>query len=514
MKNFKRYPLIILAFSLLAACSAPKPTASPATTAEPQAPGVPPAAEVPREFRAAWVATVVNIDWPSKPGLSTEAQQAEALNILDSALILNLNAIIFQVRPQCDALYESAYEPWSHYLTGEMGLAPEPYYDPLEFWVTEAHKRGIELHAWFNPYRVHHPKGERNHTSIAATRPELVREVENGYLWLDPAIEGTQNHSYNVVMDVVRRYDIDGVHFDDYFYPYGSGEFPDDIAWNNYLESGGKMSRDDWRRSHVNTFVKRVYDGIKKEKPWVKFGISPFGIWRPGNPSSIQGYDQYAKLYADAKLWLNEGWIDYWTPQLYWPTRKIPQSFPVLLGWWSGQNTHKRNLWPGLFTSRVEDEASANENFSQIMITRGMVPDAPGNVHFSMKALMRNYGGISDVLMKGPYTRRALVPPSPWLDNTAPAPPLVELDLAEGNANIHWLHEDVQDVHAWVIYLQRGDEWTYEILTADHLTLVVPLTLRFESTEEIMAPKTLDRIAVSALDRMWNESGRVFLSIR
>ena len=496
------------------ACAAPAPPVVPTPTPEPTVEGVPASAEIPREFRAAWVATVANIDWPSKPGLSVQEQKAEALNILDSAALLNLNALVFQVRPQADALYESAYEPWSFYLTGEQGLAPDPYYDPLEFWVEESHKRGIELHAWFNPYRVHHPKGERNHNSIAAKRPELVREVDNGYLWMDPSLEGTQNHSYNVIMDVVKRYDIDGVHFDDYFYPYGSGQFPDSISWNNYLEDGGKLARDDWRRHHVNTFVKRVYDSIKQEKPWVKFGISPFGIWRPGNPASIQGYDQYAKLYADAKLWLNEGWVDYWTPQLYWPTRQIPQSFPVLLGWWKGQNTMNRNLWPGIFTSRIKDEASANERFSQIMIARGMVPEGPGIVHFSMKALVQNYGGFADILLKGPYKNRALVPPSPWLDNLAPAAPLVEMDLAQGDANIHWLHEDLKDVHAWIVYLRRGDEWTYEILTADHSSLTVPLTQRFESTEEIMAPKTLDQVAVSALDRLGNESERVYLSVR
>jgi uncharacterized lipoprotein YddW (UPF0748 family) len=500
-------------FVLFVACSSPQPSIVPASTPQPRVerqPGL----HVPREFRAAWVATVANIDWPSKPGLSVEEQQAEVINLLDSAVILNLNAIIFQVRPQCDAFYESAYEPWSHFLTGEQGLAPEPYYDPLEFWVTEAHRRGIELHAWFNPYRVHHPQGERNHTSIAATRPELVREVDNGYLWLDPAMEGTQNHSYNVVMDVVKRYDIDGVHFDDYFYPYGSGEFPDDVAWSNYQESGGPLTRDDWRRSHVNAFVKRVYEGIKQEKPWVKFGISPFGIWRPGNPPSIQGYDQYAKLFADAKLWLNEGWIDYWTPQLYWPTRKIPQSFPVLLGWWKNENTKNRNLWPGLFTSKVENSDDANENFSQIMITRGMVSENPGNIHFSMKALMRNYGGVSDVLMKGPYANRALVPPSPWLDNEAPAAPLVELDLEGGNVNIHWLHEEITDVNTWIVYLQRGAEWDYEILTADHSTLAVPLTLRSKPDDELTPPKTLDNIAVSAVDRLGNESELIFRSVR
>jgi uncharacterized lipoprotein YddW (UPF0748 family) len=505
-------PLIIsLVLATLIACTPQQPPVLP----EPVKPVMSPVKheiEVPREFRAAWVATVANIDWPSKPGLSTEAQQAEAITLLDSAVILNLNAIIFQVRPQCDALYASDLEPWSYFLTGEQGKAPEPYYDPLTFWVDEAHKRGLELHCWFNPYRAHHPNGQKNETSIVATRPEIVREIDNGYFWLDPALQATQDYSYDVVMDVVKRYDIDGVHFDDYFYPYSSIEFPDDLPWKAYQEAGGTLERHDWRRQAVNVFIKRVYDGIKAEKPWVKYGLSPFGIWRPGNPPSIQGYDQYDRLFADAKLWLNEGWVDYWTPQLYWPTRQIPQSYPVLLGWWSRENIHQRNLWPGLFTSRIESEADAQENFSQIMITRGMIPDGPGNVHFSMKALQKNYGGISDILLDGPYAKPALVPPSPWLDGQAPSAPLVEIEHKEGEVHIHWLHEDRSDVDKWIAYIQRGDVWTYQILSRDSDRLILAHTIR--SDDGMTPPATLDKVAITAVDRLGNESERTIISLR
>ena len=507
-----RHPmLLIFVVIILAACAAPQPAAIPEPT-EPIAVAVKHEIKVPREFRAAWVATVANIDWPSKPDLTTAEQQAEAISLLDSAVILNLNAIVFQVRPQCDALYESALEPWSYFLTGEQGKAPEPFYDPLAFWVEEAHKRGLELHTWFNPYRAHHPGGQKNETSIVSTRPEIVREIDKGYFWLDPAMPATQDYSYEVVMDVVKRYDIDGVHFDDYFYPYSNIDFPDDITWQNYLDNGGTLERHDWRREAVNIFIKRVYEGIKTEKNWVKFGLSPFGIWRPGYPASIQGYDQYDKLYADAKLWLNEGWVDYWTPQLYWPTRKIPQSYPVLLGWWVDQNTHSRNIWPGLFTSRIKDEASALENFSQIMITRGMVPDGPGNVHFSMKALQRNYGGISDILLEGPYSKPALIPSSPWLDNQAPAAPMVELDPKEGNVHINWFHEDVEDVNQWVIYFQRGKKWGYQILTSDKEAYILPLVIRSE--DGMTPPEILDTIAVTAVDRLGNESERIYIPVR
>ncbi|MCF7823924.1 MAG: family 10 glycosylhydrolase [Candidatus Marinimicrobia bacterium] len=502
---------LVMVGLVLSACTATKPAPEP-TDVSKKPLASKPEVSVPREFRAAWVATVANIDWPSKPGLSTEEQQVEAIQLLDSAVVLNLNAIIFQVRPQCDALYVSDIEPWSYYLTGVQGQAPEPFYDPLEFWVEEAHKRGLELHAWFNPYRAHHPKGEIGESSIIRTRPEIAREIDNGYYWLDPSMEETQDYSYDVVIDVVDRYDIDGVHFDDYFYPYSDIEFPDDQAWQAYLNAGGTLERHDWRRNAVNVFIKRVYDGIKAEKSWVKFGISPFGIWRPGTPFSIAGYDQYDKLYADAKLWLNEGWVDYWTPQLYWPTRQIKQSYPVLLGWWVEQNTHKRNLWPGLFTSKIKDEADALENFSQIMITRGFVPSGPGNAHFSMKALQRNYGGIADILLKGPYENRALVPPSPWLDDKAPAAPLVEIEPKEGSIHVHWLHEDIDDVNQWVVYQQRGDKWRYEILTADKESLILPIAIRSE--DALAAPEFLDAVAVTAVDRLGNESERTLIPVR
>ncbi len=240
MLNKKNIPLLFLLLVLIFGCALLKPTRPPEHLE------MFPAAE--REFRAVWVATVANIDWPSVPGLTTEQQQQEAIAILDTVKKLNLNAVIFQVRPQCDAFYSSELEPWSYYLSGQQGVAPNPFYDPLEFWITEAHKRGLELHAWFNPYRAHHPKGgEVSEYSIVKTRPELVKKLENGYYWLDPAKQGTQDHSFAVVMDVVRRYDIDGVHFDDYFYPYpsynGNKDFPDDDTWNEYKRAGGKLKR-------------------------------------------------------------------------------------------------------------------------------------------------------------------------------------------------------------------------------------------------------------------------------
>ncbi|MFC6997594.1 glycoside hydrolase family 10 protein [Rufibacter roseus] len=474
-----------------------------------------------KEFRAAWVATVANINWPSKPGLSTEEQQKEAIALLDFLQQHNYNAVIFQVRPATDALYKSDLEPWSYYLTGEQGKAPEPYYDPLEFWIEEAHDRGLELHVWLNPYRAHHTSGGPiSEQSIVNKKPELVVKLKQGYYWLDPAHQGTQDHSYEVVMDLVKRYDLDGVHFDDYFYPYSSynneEDFPDDATWAAYQQSGGQLSRDDWRRQAVNQFIERLYTGIKKEKPYVKFGLSPFGIWRPGHPESIQGLDQYNALYADAKLWLNKGWVDYFSPQLYWKINQIPQSYPVLLGWWEEQNLMKRHLWPGISIGRDSSAININEIKSQIMISRGMLPQSPGVVHWSISQVTKN-PPMAKALLQGPYRQPALVPTSPWLDNEAPKAPEVTTLLLGDSVKVSWVANDEKDTFRWVVYYQYGNVWNYKILNRKDREIVFPLgratgPLRqrndSDSTAVQPAPIPLTRVAVAAVDRTGNEGPR------
>src|SRR5688572_900104 len=244
----------------------------------------PPAA--PREFRAIWIATVDNIDWPSKRTLTTDQARAELVKILDTADRLNVNALVFQVRPHADALYDSKIEPWSEYLTNEQGKAPNPYWDPLSFIVDEGHKRGIEIHAWFNPYRAWHPQAKSAPAPnfLGRTNPRLVKQYGK-YQWMDPGEKEVQDRSLAVMLDVVKRYDVDGIHIDDYFYPYKSyangADFPDDSSWQRYVAGGGKLNRGDWRRANVDGFVRRVYTETKKAKRWVKFGISPFGIYRP-----------------------------------------------------------------------------------------------------------------------------------------------------------------------------------------------------------------------------------------
>ena len=298
-------------------------------------------------FRAAWVATVENVDWPSRPGLPSSQQQREIIQILDKAKAIGLNAIILQVRSSCDAIYPSPDEPWSFYLTGAQGGPPLPAYDPLEMWITEAHRRGIELHAWFNPFRAKGPSASYPFaaTHITRTQPNLVKTY-GASLWLDPGEPAARDWTLGVMMDVVRRYDIDGIHIDDYFYPYPQNDaagkpigFPDDASWNRYVQTGGRLSRGDWRRTNVNDLVYRIYTQTKLLKPWVKVGISPFGIWRPGNPPTVKGFDAYEGLYADSRWWLEQGWCDYFSPQIYWRLNDPPKPpFADLLKWWVEQN--------------------------------------------------------------------------------------------------------------------------------------------------------------------------------
>lgn len=417
-----------------------------------------------REFRAAWIATVANINWPSKPGLSSEQQKRETIFLLDLLANNNFNAVIFQIRPQCDALYKSDLEPWSYYLTGEQGKAPEPFYDPLEFWIEEAHKRGLELHVWLNPYRAHHINGDKiTEHSIVKKYPEISIQLKSGYWWLDPSQELTQNHSYNVTMDILKRYDIDGIHFDDYFYPYPSyndeKDFPDSISWNNYVKSGGNLIRGDWRRDNVNKFVKRVYEGIKSSKPYVKFGLSPFGIWRPNNPESIKGFDQYDKLFADAKLWLNEGWIDYWSPQLYWKISDIEQSFPVLLNWWESQNYKNRHLWPGMSIDK-----GSLEVINQIMVTRGIVSESPGNIHWSIAPLVNDNSLLTEI-KNGPYKKQALIPELNWINYKKPLKPEISLKLEGDTFIINHKNSDLNYINKWVIYFKYDGNWEYKIIS-------------------------------------------------
>ncbi len=366
------------------------------------------------EFRGVWVATVYNLDWPSKPGLPEAEQKAQLRAILDRAAQLKLNAILLQVRPASDTLYASKREPWSAFLTGKQGVSPG--YDPLEYAIAEAHARKIELHAWVNPFRAATSTGKgaaSNH--VTQTHPEWIRRFGT-QLWIDPGEPAARDYVRDVIVDIVRRYDIDGVHIDDYFYPYplkpGEASFPDDASWERYGAASG-LSRPDWRRDNINRFVEALYRGVKAEKSSVRVGISPFGIWRPRVPATIEaGLDAYAQLFADSRYWLQQGWCDYLAPQLYWGIEPAKQSFPVLLKWWREQSRAGRPIWPGIATERIGEKRPAQEIARQIALTReGLSGNAaPGHIHWSMKALMRDQGGIDGVLTREVYAERADAP--------------------------------------------------------------------------------------------------------
>lgn len=455
--------------------------------------------EVKREFRGAWIATVANINWPTRNNLSDEQQKAEAIRLLDLLHNLNFNAVIFQARPSADALYKSSYEPWSYFLTGQTGKAPG--YDPLEFWISESHKRGMELHVWLNPYRAFHTTGGAvTSESMVRKMPSEIVKLRNGTYWFDPSNPKTQDHVSNVVKDIVRRYDIDGLHFDDYFYPYreynGGKDFPDDKSWNGYLASGGTLSRADWRRGNVNKFIKRIYDEIKAEKNHVKFGISPFGIWKPGYPAGITGSSQYDELYADAKLWLNEGWIDYFSPQLYWK-EEGPQRFSSLLKWWDSENLRKRHLWPGLNTVGIKGVTDKSaEIVSQIKTSRTILKESDGEIHYSVAGLLQNPQMVS-ALKNGPYRDKALVPRTPWLKTNLLEKPRLTYSNGGNTARVEWSASDLQKVKRWVLYARYGDQWETEILD---------LADRSKTLAVSKSGKKLQAVTVRAVDRLGNES--------
>lgn len=386
-----------------------------------------------REFRGIWVATVVNLDYPSSKNLDSESQKQEWIKLLDEYKALGLNAVIFQVRPAGDAFYESDLVPWSGYLTGKQGVAPVPYYDPLAFLVEEAHKRGIEFHAWFNPYRatMNAKTDELASSHMYKQRPDWFVEYGGKY-YFNPAIEGVRKHIVSVVQEVVKKYDIDAVHFDDYFYPYQSGDkdFPDDAQ---FKELGKEFSnKGDWRRYNVDLLIEELSKNIKATKPHVQFGISPFGVWRnesldPVNGSATRaGINSYDDLNADILKWLELGWIDYVAPQLYWYIGFSVADYKILVDWWS-KRTYGRQLYIGHAAYKIGNDSrqewnNAEEMPSQIRLNR-QTPNVQGSIFFRSKSVLDNPLNFSSTLKKEYYKTPALLPEATFLGlPTANAP--------------------------------------------------------------------------------------------
>lgn len=373
------------------------------------------------EFRGVWIATVANIDWPPR-GATVEQQKAAFIRILDMHKRNGMNAIVMQVRPSGDAFYPSPYEPWSQWLTGVQGRAPSPFYDPMAFMIAETHKRGMEFHAWLNPYRAEFRIGQ---SSIASDN--MLRKRPDWYVTygtqkiFDPSNKEVQNFVIDVVRDIVRRYDVDGIHMDDYFYPYpvGGKQFPDDFA---YTKSGTTLSRSDWRRANVDTLIKKLNSAIKETKPYVKFGISPFSVWRnlkddTQGSDSKGGLTNFDDLYADILLWMRKGWIDYVTPQLYREIGDHLVAYEKMVDWWAA-HSFGRHVYIGhgiyRFYERNPNWKLTSQIPNQIKILRA-TPGIQGSVYFSSASFNNNPAGWNDSLRNNYYRIPVKTPDMPWL---------------------------------------------------------------------------------------------------
>lgn len=473
-----------------------------------------------REFRAAWVASVTNLDWPSSPTLTVQVQKNQLVSLLDQLKSNGISAIIFQVRPECDALYNSPYEPWSYWLTGSQGTPPNPYYDPLEFAVEEAHKRGMEIHAWFNPYRAERLAGNyptaANHVTKA--HPDWILTF-NTLKMLDPGIPDVREHDARVIADVVRRYDVDGIHMDDYFYPYSPKiTVQDSASWRLYPR--GFTDRNDWRRDNVNLLLRMIRDSVQAIKPFVKFGMSPFGIWRTGYPPTCLGtLSAYDDIFCDAIAWLNDGSIDYLTPQIYWainsqtsPSYPHNTDYSLIMPWWADSvAAHGRHFYPGMAPYRISGTSyTPAELPNQLYLNRGN-PKVGGEIFFrANNGVNDNLKGFADSLRNNFYRYPALHPVMAWKDVVPPYPPRA-IRLAPlagtGVSAIQWdlpfTAPDGDSASRYAVY--RFDHLPTGAEFADPRNLIAVEGHRYTIPAPPAVPGPL-YFAVTALDRNYNES--------
>lgn len=463
-----------------------------------------------REMRAGWVATVYNIDWPTSSGSSPATQRAQADTILNHAQSMKFNALFLQVRSSADAMYSSTLEPWSRYLTGSMGTAPNPLWDPLAYWITGAKARGIQIYAWINPYRalITGQTGSANHISV--TRPDLMC-LFSGDKFYNPGMTDSQTSIRNVINDIVTRYDVGGIVFDDYFYPYPeTGQtFPDSATYAAYQSAGGTMTLANWRRANVDTLVQQVSTDIKAIKPTCKFGIGPFGIWKPGNPAGVVGLSAYDDIYCDSKKWLQLGWVDFLAPQLYWKISSTGQPYAALMNWWAQQNIMGRHVYASNAAYKVADGTAtpwvAQEILDQIDVTRN-TPGATGNVYYNFKVFRDNRDNLRTSLIAGQYAQPAILPTSPWIDNVAPFTPNLTYSYNRTTKvhNASWTQNGSEAAFWWVVAKCENNVWKHEVLPAASLSWSRTLKLGGVS---------LQAFAVAAVDATGNVSpyvGKVF----
>ncbi|QBD75679.1 glycosyl hydrolase [Ktedonosporobacter rubrisoli] len=472
----------------------------------------------PRQFRAAWVATVTNIDWPSQPGLPVDTQKQQFLALLALLQSLNMNALIVQVKPTADAFYQSRYWPWSEYLTGEQGRAPG--YDPLAFIVEEAHKRTMELHAWFNPYRVSlHDKLDALSAHNPARQHADWVVSYGGKLFFDPGIPAARKFIVTSILEVVSNYDIDAVHLDDYFYPYrvAGQDFPDDATYQRYGKAA-YASKDDWRRANVNQLIAELAQAIKHAKSQVKFGVSPFGVWRnrsvdPSGSDTSASQTDYDDLYADTRAWLQHNWLDYIVPQIYWPRGFAPAAYDKLVPWWANEVAGKPvNLYIGQAAYRINTEPGAWADPAELpaqLRYNARFKEVQGSVFFSMKSLQANPLGFTDSLRQDFYQAKALVPAMPWLSHQALRPVFLKpaRQVAQG-VELDWSDAPPNPARAYALY--RGEGQNIKFSSEAQAPLAV-VHRQGHSEHQRFLDTTAARgktytYAVAALDRLSNES--------
>jgi uncharacterized lipoprotein YddW (UPF0748 family) len=472
-----------------------------------------------REFRGVWIATVANIDWPTSGKSTPDVQKQQLIDILNAHQRTGINAVMFQIRPAADALYAKSREPWSKWLTGKQGQAPYPFYDPLEFAITEAHKRGMELHAWFNPYRATFD------SNFSALSPKHMTNVKpewfftyGGIKQFNPGIPEVRKYIVQVILDVVDNYDIDGVHMDDYFYPYQiAGQHINDSA--AFKEYGGDFSDiRDWRRDNINQLIKMLTDSVHKHKPRMKFGISPAGIWanKYQNPdgSDTHGLSTYYELFADVRKWIKEGWVDYINPQIYWPINDRSAAFNKLVDWWS-DNTFNRQLYIGMAAYRINERKvnafkHPHEMPDEIKYLRNN-PRVQGSVFFSSTSLSNNPLGFTDSLKTTYYRHPALPPVMLWLDSIPPnAPRNVTAKAENGVVQIKWetslLARDKEPVYGYIIYRFEGTE-KIDLNDPKNILHIQYNAEPYYNDKAIQRGKTYSYV-ITAIDRLKNESDR------
>ena len=459
------------------------------------------------EFRGAWIHTVHQGQYAK---MTTEENKAYLRDILDKLKAAGCNAVVFQVRPSADALYPSEFEPWSRFLTGKAGVAPAPMWDPLQFMIDESHARGMELHAWLNPYRVTTSKNEKlpaNH--IYNKHPERFLTYD-GKLYFDPGLPENRKFIEDVVKDIVTRYNVDAIHMDDYFYPYPvkGVEFPDGKSFAKY---GKGMDRGDWRRHNVNLLIEGLHEVITETKPWVRLGISPFGIWRnkKSDPrgSDTNGLENYDGLYADVLLWTEKGWVDYMLPQLYWELEKKVASSEKLAYWWN-DNANGRHMYIGQDVNKTMNmpDLAPSKNPTQldhkIRLTREL-KNIQGNCWWPGYSITKNYKGVADSLATNQQSTIALVPSYPWIDNVAPAE---VKSLEKKGDKLVWTVEDTEDemqkANAFVVYCFNAGEK----VCLENAVAIKAVTY----SKEYALPKEKGKFVyvVTVLDRANNESAK------